>query len=275
MLAQMTTLKWVIIVAVVGYGGIVALMYVFQRALMYFPDPTRTPPAAVGLPQAEEVVLTSSDGEKLVAWHVPPRGDRPVLLYFHGNAGALDLRVGRFRWIVAEGDGLLALSYRGYGGSTGAPSEQGLIRDARAAYDFAAARYPPGRIVLWGESLGTAVAIALAATNEVGGLILDAPFTSAADVGAAAYPIVPVHWLIRDSFRSDLRIAKVTAPVLVLHGARDRVVPIRFGERLFALANEPKRFVRFATGTHVDLDDHGAVDEVRKFLTDLQTPARQ
>jgi fermentation-respiration switch protein FrsA (DUF1100 family) len=275
MLAQMTTLKWVIIVAVIGYGGIVALMYVFQRALMYFPDPTRTPPAAVGLPQVEEVVLTSSDGEKLIAWHLPPRGDRPVLLYFHGNAGALDLRVERFRWIVAEGDGLLALSYRGYGGSTGAPSEQGLIRDAQAAYNFAAARYPSARIVLWGESLGTAVAIALAATNDVGGLILDAPFTSAADVGAAAYPIVPVHWLIRDSFRSDLRIAKVTAPVLVLHGARDRVVPIRFGERLFALANEPKRFVRFAAGTHVDLDDHGAVDEVRKFLADLQTPGRR
>jgi len=269
MLAQMTTLKWLIVIAVVGYGGLVTLMYVFQRALMYFPDATRTPPAAVGLPQAEEVVLTTSDGEKLIAWHVPPRGDRPVLLYFHGNAGALDLRVGRFKWIVADGDGLLALSYRGYGGSTGAPSEEGLIRDGQAAHDFAAARYPPGRIVLWGESLGTAVAIALAATHEVGGLVLDAPFTSAADVGAAAYPFIPVHWLIKDPFRSDLRIPKVTAPILVLHGARDRVVPIRFGERLFALANEPKRFVRFADGTHVDLDDHGAVDAVRTFLRGL------
>ena len=268
MIAQMTTLKWLIVVAVIGYGGIVALMYVFQRALMYFPDPARTLPAAAGLPQAEEVVLTSSDGEKLIAWYVPPRGDRPALLYFHGNAGALDLRVGRFRWVVAEGDGLLALSYRGYGGSTGKPGEQGLIRDAQAVYDFAVTRYPANRIVLWGESLGTAVAIALAATHHVGGLILDAPFTSAADVGAAAYPFAPVRWLIKDAWRSDLRIAKVTAPILVMHGARDRVVPICFGERLFALANEPKRMVRFADGTHVDLDDHGAVDAVREFLAE-------
>jgi fermentation-respiration switch protein FrsA (DUF1100 family) len=270
----MTLLKWLIVIAV-GYGALLTLMYVFQRTLMYFPDATRTPPAAVGLPQAEEVVLTAADGERLIAWHVPPRGDRPVLVYFHGNAGALDLRVGRFKWIVGEGDGLLALSYRGYGGSTGKPSEKGLISDGQAAYDFAVARYPPGRIVLWGESLGTAVAIALAATHDVGGLILDAPFTSAADVGAAAYPFVPVRWLIKDAFRSDLRIPKVTAPILVLHGVRDRVVSIRFGERLFALANEPKRFVRFADGTHVDLDDHGAVEAVRRFLVELRTPARQ
>jgi fermentation-respiration switch protein FrsA (DUF1100 family) len=261
----MTLLKWLTIIAL-GYGALVTLMYVFQRGLMYFPDATRTPPAAAGLPEAEEVVLTASDGEKLIAWHVPPRGDRPLLIYFHGNAGALDLRVGRFRWVVNDGYGLLALSYRGYGGSTGQPSEQGLILDGQAAYDFAAARYRPQRIVLWGESLGTAVAVALAATHAVGGLILDAPFTSAADVGAAAYPFVPVRWLIKDSFRSDLRIASVTAPVLVLHGAHDRVVPIHFGERLFALANEPKRFVRFADGGHVDLDDQGAPEAVRAFL---------
>jgi uncharacterized protein len=124
--------------------------------------------------------------------------------------------------------------------------------------------------VLWGESLGTAVAIALAAGHKVGGLILDAPFTSAADVGAAAYPFVPVRWLIKDSFHSDRRIAKVKAPILVLHGARDRVVPIRFGERLFALANAPKRMVRFPEGAHVNLDDHGAVEAVRNFLAELR-----
>ena len=126
---------------------------------------------------------------RLIAWHVPPHGTKPVVVYFHGNAGALDLRAGRFRWLTADGTGLVALSYRGYGGSTGKPTEDGLILDATAAYDFATARYPARRIVLWGESLGTAVAIALAAEREVGGLILDAPFTSIADVGAAAYPL--------------------------------------------------------------------------------------
>jgi len=265
----MTALKWLLVALVVGYGALSALMYVFQRKLMYFPDVTRTPPAQAGLPQAEEVQLTSSDGEKLIAWHVAPRPGKPVVLYFQGNGGALDLRVGRFQWLTADGTGLVALSYRGYGGSSGTPSEEGLIRDAAAAYEFAVARYAPARIVLWGESLGTAVAIALAAMHEVGGLMLDAPFTSAADVGAAAYPFVPVRWLIKDAYRSDLRIARVKAPILVLHGERDRIVPIEFGERLFALAPEPKRMVRFPQGNHVDLDEHGAVGEVKKFMAEL------
>jgi fermentation-respiration switch protein FrsA (DUF1100 family) len=265
----MTIIKWLLIVIVLGYGVLLALMAVFQRKLIYFPDPRRHDPAAAGLPQAEEVELTASDGEKLVAWHVPPRAEKPVVLYFQGNAGALDLRVGRFAWLIADGIGLVALNYRGYGGSSGRPSEEGLIRDAVAAYAFAAARYPQRRLVPWGESLGTAVAAALASTHEVGGLILDAPFTSIADVGAAAYPFVPVRWLIRDPFHAHERIGQVRAPILVLHGERDRVVPIGLGERLFALAPEPKRMVRFPEGGHVNLDDHGAVEEVRKFLAEI------
>jgi fermentation-respiration switch protein FrsA (DUF1100 family) len=266
----MSALKWLLVFAVAGYGGLVALMYVFQRTLMYFPDARRTPPASAGFAQAREVELTTADGERLIAWHVPPQGDKPLVLYFQGNAGALDLRVSRFRWLVADGTGLVALGYRGYGGSSGRPSEQGLIRDAAAAYEFAETRYSAARIVLWGESLGTAVAIGLAAGHEVAGLILDAPFTSAADVGAAAYPFVPMRWLIKDAFRSDLRIGSVHAPILILHGVRDRVVPIRFGERLFALANEPRRMVRFPDGSHVDLDEHGAPDIVQKFLAELE-----
>jgi hypothetical protein len=262
----MTVLKWLVITTVVGYGGLLALMYVFQRALMYFPDATRTLPAFAGLPQAEEVTLASDDGETLIAWYVAPHGDRSIVIYFQGNAGALNLRAERFTWLTADGTGLLALCYRGYGGSTGKPSEAGLVRDARAVYDFAIARYPAERIVLFSESLGAAVAIALAADRVVAGVILDAPFTSAADVGAAAYPFAPVRWLMRDTFRSDERIGRVSAPILALHGERDRVVPISFGERLFALANEPKRMVRFPRGGHVNLDEHGAAKVVREFL---------
>lgn len=265
----MTVLKWLLIVVVLGYGALLALMYIFQRQLMYFPDARRTAPAQAGLPQAEEIQLTSADGAKLIAWHVAPRGGKPVVLYFQGNAGGPDLRVGRFTWLIADGTGLVALNYRGYGGSSGKPSEDGLVRDAVAAYEFAAARYAPQRIVLWGESLGTAVAVALAATHAVGGLILDAPFTSAAEVGAAAYPFLPVRWLIKDAFHSDRRIARVKAPILVLHGERDSIVPIEFGERLYALAPGPKRMVRFPQGGHVDLDDHGAVEAVKKFLAQL------
>jgi fermentation-respiration switch protein FrsA (DUF1100 family) len=149
--------KWLVITIVVVYGGLLALMYVFQRALMYFPDATHTLPAFAGLPQAEEMTIASDDGETLIAWYVAPRGDKLIVIYFQGNAGALNLRAERLTWLTAGGTGLLALCYRGYGGSTGKPSEAGLVRDARAAYDFASARYPAERIVLFGESLGAAV----------------------------------------------------------------------------------------------------------------------
>ena len=111
--------------------------------------------------------------------------------------------------------------------------------------------------------------VALAAERPIGGLILDAPFTSAADIGASAYPFVPVRWFIKDSFHSDERIGRVKAPLLVLHGELDRIIPIKFGERLFTLANEPKQMVRLPSGGHVDLDDHGAPDAVRAFLNGL------
>lgn len=266
----MTALKWLLIIAVVGYAGLLALMYVFQRALIYFPDAKRTSPAAAGLPQAQEIQFTSADGETLIAWAVAPREGKPVVLYFHGNAGALNLRAERFRKLIADGTGLLAVSYRGYGGSTGKPSEIGLVRDAHAAYDDASTRWPGRRLVPWGESLGTAVAVALAAERRVAGLILDAPFTSAAEIGAAAYPFAPVRWLMKDPFHSDRRIARVRAPILMLHGERDTIVPIVHAERLFALAHEPKRFVRFARGGHVDLDDHGAMEAAKEFLAGLK-----
>src|SRR5262245_49958304 len=172
----MASLKW-LIAALVGFGGFVAMMYVMQRSMMYFPDRTRTPPAAAGLPAAEEIVLDTADGERVIAWHVAPRGDRPVVLYFHGNGGALLHRSSRFRTLTADGTGLVALSYRGYGGSTGSPTEQGLLADAAAVYGFATARYGAQRIVLWGESLGTGVAVALAAQNPVARVMLQAPFT--------------------------------------------------------------------------------------------------
>src|SRR6185295_10451452 len=128
----MSSLKWIELLFAAGYLGLAALMYLAQRALMYFPETVRTAPAAAGLPQAEEVVLDTTDGERVIVWHVPPRGNKPVALYFHGNGGSLRNRVDRFRALTEDGSGLVALSYRGYGGSTGSPSEEGLIADALA-----------------------------------------------------------------------------------------------------------------------------------------------
>src|ERR1700704_6625340 len=173
-------------------------------------------------------------------------------------------RVDRFRALTADGTGLVALSYRGYGGSSGSPTEAGLIKDAEAAYAFTVARYAPARIVVWGESLGTGVAVALAAEKPVGHVVLQSPFSSAADVGAERYWFVPVRLLMKDQFRSDLRIGKVAAPVLVLHGDQDQVVPFALGERLYWLINSPKRLVAFPGAGHNDLGAHGAVEAAKK-----------
>ncbi len=261
-------MKSFLVFAVVFYVAVVGLMYVAQRGLMYFPDRQRVAPASVGLPQASEETLTTADGERIIVWHVPPREGRPVILYFQGNGGGPLLRVPRFAALAKEGIGLIAVSYRGYGGSSGSPSEEGLIADARAAYEFAAARYDAKRIVPWGESLGSGVAVALAAEKPVGRVVLEAPFTSEADVGAKAYPFAPVRWLMKDQFRSDERIVRVTAPVLILHGERDGIVPIEFGERLYELVRAPKRFVRYPSAGHEGLDGHGALAEVKRFLAE-------
>ena len=258
--------KWFLVLFCTGYLALVALMYVAQRGLMYFPESFRTAPAEAGLPEAEEVVVDTSDGARVIVWHIPPKGDRPVWLYFHGNGGALRYRVDRFRELTANGEGLVALSYRGYAGSTGRPTEGGLIDDARAAYDFAVKHYGAERIVLWGESLGSGVSLALAAERPVARVVLEAPFLSAVDIAAGVYPFVPVRWLMKDQFRSDLRVARVKAPVLVLHGDRDAVVPVSSGQLLYKLITSPKRFVRIAGGGHENLGSFGAVAEARKFL---------
>lgn len=263
----MTALKWLLIVVSAGYACGLIVLFFAQRSLL-FPIPTaeRMAPQAAGFPQAEEHVLTTADGEKVIVWHVPARPGRPVVLYFHGNGDFLAGFFGRFRDIIADGTGIVALSYRGYAGSSGRPSERGLLQDAAAAYAFTTARYSADQIVVWGFSLGTGVAVALAAEQPVGKLVLEAPYTTLADVAASAFWFAPVRLLMRDQFRSDERIARVRAPMLMMHGALDPTIPVAFGERLFALANEPKRFVRLARGGHNDLDNFGAIEIARQFI---------
>jgi fermentation-respiration switch protein FrsA (DUF1100 family) len=267
----MATLRVLLLVGVVVYLAIVAVMYFAQRSLLYFPETLRTAPAQARLPEAEEVVLDTADGERVIVWHIAPRGDQPVVLYFHGNGGALRYRVDRYRALTQDGTGLVLLSYRGYGGSSGRPSEDGLIEDARAAYAFAAQHYPAARLVIWGESLGSGVAVAIAAEKaaekKVVRLVLEAPFASAVSVAASVYPFVPVRFLMKDQFRSDLRIRKVTAPVLIVHGDRDTVIPIESGERLYSLIEGPKRFLRIPGAGHEDLGTR-AIEAMKAFVAE-------
>jgi fermentation-respiration switch protein FrsA (DUF1100 family) len=263
----MTVLKWLVALALAGYLAGLAVLFFVQRSFLFpIPQKARTTPEAAGFPEAEEHFLTTADGEKVIVWHVPAKPGHAVILYFPGNGDFLAGSASRFRAMISDGTGLVALSYRGYAGSTGEPSEQGLLLDAAAAYAFTSARYRADRIVVWGFSLGSGVAVALAAGEPVGKLILEAPYTSTAEVAASRFPMVPIRWLMRDQFHSDQRIAGVTAPLLVMHGVRDSTIPIGFGERLFSLAHEPKQFVKFREGGHDNLDNYGAIETARGFI---------
>lgn len=263
--------KLVVVLGLAGYLAMIGLLYLRQRELMYPRDPAKADIAASGLVAAQETTIATADGERLVAWIVPPRADKPVLLYFHGNAGNLARtgRTGRFRALTEDGTGLFAVSYRGYGGSTGSPSEEGLLQDARAAYAAAADRFGTGRLIGYGESLGTGVVLKLAAEVPLRAVVLEAPYLSTAAVAQELYPYVPVGWFMKDQFRSDEVIGRIKAPLLVMHGERDRVIPFAQGRALYELANPPKRFLRFPAGQHEDLPQHGSLAEIRRFLADV------
>lgn len=264
----MTFLKWLLIVVSVLYLAGLAVLFFKQRAMLFpIPPVGRTAPGAAGFPEAQEHVLTTADGEKVIIWHVPAKPGRAVILYFPGNGDFLAGRVSLFRGMTSDGTGLVALSYRGYAGSSGQPSEQGLLQDAAAAYGFTASQYSADRIVVWGFSLGTGVATALAAEHPISKLILEAPYTSTVDVAGALLRIVPVRLLMLDQFHSDQRIKGVNVPLLIMHGTSDPAIPIVFGEALFALAHEPKQFVRFPGGGHENLDDFGAIETARQFIS--------
>lgn len=267
----MIVLKSIVIVTVALYLGGGAWLFLKQRDMLFpIPPVGRTAPAMAGFPEAEEHLLTTADGEKVIIWHVPAKPGHTVILYFPGNGDFLAGRAGSFRAMTSDGTGLVALSYRGYAGSSGSPSEKGLLEDASAVYDFAAGRYEANRIIAWGFSLGTGVAVALASERPVGGLILEAPYTSTVAIAASMFPIVPVSLFMRDQFHSDRRIGRANVPLLVMHGDSDRTIPIGFGERLFALAHEPKQFVRFAGGGHNNLDEFGAIETARHFIDALK-----
>jgi fermentation-respiration switch protein FrsA (DUF1100 family) len=216
-------------------------MYFAQRALLY----PGTSSAAGQLPAAAPwgvwTRIATPDGETLVALHAPADVGRPTVLFFHGNADNISGYGFLAEMLAASGYGLLAVSYRGYGGSTGSPTEPGLLTDGLAAYDWLTAR-GGGRIILMGQSLGSGVAVNTAAERDAAAIVLISAYDSVLAVARSFYPFLPIATLLKDSFRSDLKITRVKQPKLFLHGDLDDIIPIRFGEALFAAAPEPKSF---------------------------------
>jgi len=241
---MMGLLRTVLLIGGAAYLLLLVFMYLQQRSLQYFPSRAGTPPAALGLSGVVEQRVTTPDGETVVLWRAEARPGMPTILFFHGNGGEIAGRAARMAFYQEQGFGALFLSYRGYGASTGSMSEQGFITDALTAYDVLARDgIPSSMIAVVGESLGTGVAVQVAAQRPVAALALEAPFTAAVDVAAGLYWYLPVGLLMKDQYRSRDHIAAVRVPLLIQHGDADRVIPVEQGRRLFEMANEPKQLV--------------------------------
>lgn len=252
---------------VAAYGAMLGGLFVFQRNLLYFPAGEVGAPADHDVPEMAVVRYATADGLTLTGWYRPAADGRPTLAYFHGNGGHFGERAFKVRRYLDAGCGVLLAEYRGYGGNPGRPSEQGLYADARAALAWLAGQgVPAGHVVLYGESLGSGVAVQMATEQPVAGLVLEAAFTSITAIGARRYPFVPVHLLLRDRYDNLAKIGRITAPVLVVHGDRDETVPVSHGRRLFESAPN-RREAHFVTGGgHADLADFGIADRVLAFL---------
>jgi fermentation-respiration switch protein FrsA (DUF1100 family) len=271
-----------LLVAAAALLAVVGLLWSQQRRLIYYPAPRAVPPAAAVLPAAEEVSFTTADGLRLQGWFVPAaslpgRGSRqgrsPAVLVCNGNAGNRSLRAPLAAALARAGLAVLLFDYRGFAANPGRPTEEGLAADARAALAYLAARpeVDPARLVYFGESIGAAVALRLATERPPAALVLRSPFASLAEVGRRYYPWLPVSLLLADRYDSLGQVGRLAAPLLVVAGERDRIVPAAHSRRLFDAAPEPKRFVLLPGADHNDLEllaGPRLLEELLAFLRD-------
>lgn len=264
-----TILIVLIALCLVGYGSAVAYMYFNQRALQYEANGELTPLSATLLTGAREVSIPSGDGAVLGWYQAPPAG-RPTIIYYKGNSGSFTAEHERYERFVAEGYGFLAFDYRGFPASAGAISEDNILTDALAAFDWLSDQ-GNAPILIWGRSLGTGPATYVASTRDAKALLLETPFLSAVNVAAERYPILPVWWVMQDQFRSDLWMPEVTEPVLIAHGTADATIDVTNGERLYALAPNPDGLWIVPDAGHSDLWRAGIWAEASAFFTRAMT----
>jgi fermentation-respiration switch protein FrsA (DUF1100 family) len=234
------------------YGGLMLTVYFFQPHLVFYPETGReivATPGQIGLPY-EDIHLQTTDGTSLHGWYVPALQSRGTVLFLHGNAGNISHRLDYVQMFHRLGYSTLIFDYRGYGNSGGAPTEQGTYQDAEAAWRYLTSKLhtPPCRIVVFGESLGGAVAAWLAARHKPAALVIASGFTSVPDLGQQLYPYLPVRHLVRIRYDTRANLRNVAAPVLIAHSPEDEIVPFGHGRALFAAANPPRRFLELAGG---------------------------
>lgn len=240
----------------IAYVAICAFMWFFQGHIIFVPSGYAGTPEEAGLTHTEALRLKASDGVSIAAWYHPAAEGYPTIVHFHGNGGTLSGRGRYFRLLTEQGFGLLAIDYRGYGTSEGSPTEEGVYMDARAAMDYATRTLsiPPERLIIYGESLGTAVATQMATEYQSGALVLQSPFTSMEAMAEESYGWLPVRLILKYRFDSLAKIPNIHTPLLLFHGEQDNIVPISLARQLFAAAPMPKESVYFPDKAHNNLD---------------------
>lgn len=237
--------------AIVTYLGVCVWFWANQRDLLYTPGGERSTPAEAGAPWLTAVDIPTEDGERLDGWWSPPPTGHGVVIFFHGTPGTLKYTAWTLSDLAQAGLGVLAIDYRGYGGSTGQPSEAGLKTDTRAAFDFVHREAPQARIAAFGESLGTGVAVALALDRPVAGVLLNAPYASLIRHWRVHAPPLPYRWLLTERFDSEAAIGKIGVPVMILEGTADDATPLAEARCLYAAAREPKTMIEVEGAGHL------------------------
>jgi len=233
-----------------GYLGLVAFVYVRQPKMLYFPTrEIETTPAAIGL-SFEDINLKTADGLSIFAWYIPAPDARAVLLFCHGNGGNISHRLDSIKIFHDIGLSVLIFDYRGYGRSEGEPTEKGTYLDAEAAWDFLIKEkgIEPARIVIFGRSLGSAVAAELAMRRKAGALIIESGFTSIPDLGRKYYPHMPIRLITRFHYATIDKVNRLALPKLFIHSPEDEIIPYDQGMRLYERADEPKEFLKIQGG---------------------------
>lgn len=268
------TLKNFLIKALIAYLVLVAVIFFIQRNLLYYPFGDYRSPQELGMNYVQELHLATADDKQALAWFAPPMEDSSgkVVVFFHGNGGGIVLNRGVLNLLREAQLGYLAVEYRGYPGYEGKTTEQGIYHDARASMEFLFKQgYEAEDIVLFGQSLGSGVAVQMATEYDVGLLVLLSPFTAIADAAASIYWYLPVQYLVLDRFDSFSKIQDVTAPVYIFHGTEDTLVPFSLGQRLYEQANDNKRFFELTGQDHNRVDIAAVIREIAAFA-EKETP---
>ena len=264
------SLFYIIELILILYLIVTLSIYIFQRKLLYHPNINSYLKGDGLIHSFENINIRTEDNINLKGWLHLKDPKKKTILFFHGNAGTLDNRIYKLNFLGNLDVNFLIIAWRGYSGSTGKPSEFGLYQDAKSALNWLNLKgITDEKIILYGESLGTSIAIEVGQNRDFAGIILEAPFTSMIDIGKKHYPLFPVKLLLKDKYVSKDKIKNIKSPVLVMHGKEDKIVPFYMGKKIYDLANEPK-FKYFTNhDDHMMNFDEKLINEIDLFISSL------